>query len=181
MPKSSSKELVNETFSNIRKDWEIIMYLSPNRDREIGTFVNNNDLLQHWRFLNFKSLFIEIIKVVNIVTQKETGLKNYKGSIIDAINDSDLTKREKAIQKRKLIKLESTILKIKNARDKFYAHLDGNYRNFIGAGVPMEELRKLVFVIQGIISNLYGKGEMRELLSQIPSRDDYTLVQELMN
>lgn len=177
----NNKELLLESFSNVRKDWEIIMYLSPNRNREIGEYVNGNDLLQHWRYLNFKSLFIELYKIVTISIDRNTKAKTFKGSIIDAIDDSDLNQRDKARQKRKLAKLQDTILEIKNLRDKYYAHLDGNYRNFLGAGVPMEKLRKLVFVIQGVISNLYGNGEMRNLLNEIPSRDDYNLIEQLLN
>lgn len=172
--------MTTQIFTNIRKDWEILMYLSHRNRREIKNYVDDNPLLFHWRYLTFKDIFIEIDKMISHRSKGKDKPKTLQGKIIDTISNSDLSEKNKLELRKRLSKRLETIKQITSVRDKYYAHLDKDFKGYLG-GIRMNDLRKLIFVVQGILVRVYGKRDIEEILKEIPSSDDYDLIERLID
>jgi len=115
-----------KNYYNSRRSWEAWCYLNnidvqkPNL--ELRNYCDNNFLLQHVRFLLLKDIHIELYKIIK---KGKNTIDNIFTLLIE--NDSVLANTH-------LKKIEDHNLLIKNitdTRDKFYAHLDKDYNDYL--------------------------------------------------
>ena len=178
---NNTKERLIRTYTNIRRNYEIILYLSKRNNRAISLLVNSDELLSHWRYLTFKDLHIEIDKAISF--RKPKNKKNSKpifcGLEIDCFNNSNLSKKKREKLNNKRLTRKEEITTIRNTRDKFYAHIDADYKIYLG-NQSIREIEKIVFLIQDIMCKIFGNKEVTEILQTIPSSNDYLILQKLI-
>lgn len=168
MTKEQTERLL-KNYSNARKSWEGWCYLN-NIDLEIGNhkiikYTSENELLKHTRYLLCKDFHIELSKIL-----KETWTT--ADNIFKFLKEANTTVSKVALSK--LEEIEETILVITNARDKFYAHLDEDYIDFLG-NFKASDYHQTFYLIEQAIIVLGKENELKEILAEIPSRNDFVL------
>jgi hypothetical protein len=176
----NTRERLIRTYSNIRRNYEIILYLSSSNNRELNRFVDKNELLSHWRYLTFKDLDIEIVKAISVRMARGKSNYDFDGLLIYILINSELSYVSKKKLYIKMLVLKEAIKTIKSTRDKFYAHIDPEYEIFLG-NQSLSDLEKIVFLIQDVMCKVFGNKEMIAILSSIPSSKDYTLHKQFSN
>ena len=69
---------------------------------------------------------------------------------------------------------KSELDSLTNTRDKFYAHLDEDYEDFLKS-FEIENYYKTFEYIESAIMLLGKEKELKEILKKIPSRDEFEL------
>lgn len=161
-------------YLNARLSWEAWLFMN-NADLlkpkpEIRNYVDSNKLLFHLRFLSMKDFHIELYKIL-----KKS--KNNKDNIFNLLEQlkqkkTKTSKVEKVLSK--LIEHESTIKTILDTRDKFYAHLDEDYRDYLTT-MNVEEILFIFIEIEKGIMLLTSKQTLVNRLNDLPSRNDFEL------
>ncbi|MES2836479.1 MAG: hypothetical protein V4667_03060 [Bacteroidota bacterium] len=169
--KIDTKESLFITYSNVRRNFEIRNYVS-----QCGSWVNKKiseePILFHWLSLLQKDLFIEINKIVKITKNGE--LKGFIGKAIDEFNNPDKEKLKQFFFENENMLF---IQKINNSRNKYYAHLDPDYQDYIKP-YYQHDLELLLLEIEKTIIAIYGKKELIVYLSKIPSSKDYNFFEK---
>lgn len=168
MEKETLDRLIKNYF-NSRKSWEAWCYLNnlhlKTSKPEIRKYADNNELLYYLRYLLLKDLHIELSKIIKF--SRNTG---------DSI--FQLLKNHNSVESRNhLLKLEdfnTQIKSITDTRDKFYAHLDHDYKNFLSS-FEVEDYYKIFELIEESIIIMGKEKELKETLKSIPSRDEFEL------
>ena len=119
-------------YTHARRSWESWCYM-VNYDvkvdnTEISDFVTNDNLLVHLRYLGLKDFHVEITKII-----KESN--NYSDNIfklLKAITNHDNPKKADALKNLEELNNCSEIIKsIIAARDKYFAHLDPDFNEYL--------------------------------------------------
>jgi hypothetical protein len=166
--KATERLLLN--YSNARKSWEGWCYLNnidlKNENSAIRKTADENELLFHCRYLLLKDLHIELYKIIrkkdrtspdNIFKLlKECNSESAQSLLVELNNFQD--------------KLDS----LTGTRDKFYAHLDDDYLDYIKS-FKIDDYYKTFEFIESAIIILGKKTELYDALKLIPSRDEFTL------
>ena len=179
---NNTKQRLIRTYVNIRRNYEIILYLTKRKNRAISILVNSDELLSHWCYLTFKDLHIEIDKAISFrkpKNKKETDFV-FSGLVMHIFNESNLNENKKAKLYNKILTLKDAIKTIRNTRDKFYAHIDADYESYLG-NQSLRDIEKIVFLIQDIMCKIFGNKEVTEILNTIPSSNDYSILQNLLD
>ena len=169
MEKETLDRLLKNYF-NSRKSWEGWCYLNnidlTTSKPEIRKYVDKNELLYYFRYLLLKDLHIELYKII-----KDSN-RSTKDNIFILLKNHN-----SQLSKKHLIKLNEfskEIDSITDARDKFYAHLDQNYKDFLSS-FAVESYYNIFELIEEAIIILGKKNELKEILKEIPSRDEFEL------
>lgn len=174
LPSSIVRLLKN--YCNARKSWEAWCYLSGLNDdleqqfRLTKTQVDNSPLLSHLRFLAMKDYHIELYKVLkksnfnkdNLFLLLEKRLRSNpknKNQVEDALNN--------------LNDYAEVIDAHCNVRDKYYAHLDKDYKKYIENNRYVSETNHLFHLIEKAIIELTSLEVLQSQLNMIQSRKDY--------
>ncbi len=162
-------ERLLKNYSNARKSWEGWCYLNnvdlESNNHKISLYASENELLLHTRYLLCKDYHIELSKIL-----KETWSTG--DNIFKFLRESDAERAKDALDQ--LEAFAEVIKSITDARDKFYAHLDEDYANFLG-GFKVNDYEQTFYRIEQAIMALGKESELREILAEIPSRNDFVL------
>lgn len=180
---NESIERLLKNYLNTRKSWESWCYLVSSGDLNFHTGqydyetsirkkVDNNVLLNYLRYLAFKDFHIEVYKIIK-------NSSNTKDNIFSLLK-MYLIKRpdlESEIQSclKSFENLQSEIKKMTDVRDKFYAHLDPNYKEYIETKSGLVEYNKTLIAIETAIIMLTSKESFQKVLDEIPSRNEFNL------
>ena len=158
-----------KNYFNARKSWGAWCYLNnidlKSNKPEVKNYADNNELLYYVRYLLLKDLHIELYKI----------LKNSRSNVdnifklLKSINSSQAEEHLSILHK-----FEDEFKYITNTRDKYFAHLDINYRDFLRS-FNIDNYYVIFDLIEQAIILLGKKKELLELLETIPSRDDFDL------
>ena len=166
-----------KNYLNARKSWEAWCFmtgLNNNLELKSGLVrenVDNNPLLFHLRYLAMKDYHIELYKVLKESSSNKDNIFNLLEKRIKS-NPKNVSSLEIAL--KKLRKEEVVIKDICNIRDKFYAHLDKNFKKYL-SNKKLENKQYLFSVIEEIIILLTSYEELMSNLNTIESREDYSL------
>jgi len=168
MDKKTTERLL-KNYYNARKSWEGWCYLNnihlKNNNSSIREYVDQNELLHHCRYLLLKDLHIELYKIIK-------NSKNTKDNIFKLLKSID---SKEAIQLiTELNDFKSELDSLTNTRDKFYAHLDEDYEDFL-TSFEIENYYKTFEYIESGIMLLGKENELKEILKTIPSRNEFEL------
>jgi hypothetical protein len=163
-------ERLLKNYYNARKSWEGWCYLNnihlKKNNSSIREYVDQNELLYHCRYLLLKDLHIELYKIIK--DKKSTSRDN----IFKLLRSID---SKEAIQLiNELNDFKSELDSLTNTRDKFYAHLDEDYEDFLKS-FEIENYYKTFEYIESAIMLLGKEKELKEILKKIPSRDEFEL------
>ncbi|UOK42209.1 MULTISPECIES: hypothetical protein [Flavobacterium] len=165
--KNEASERLLKNYYNSRKSWEAWCYLNnidlKNSKPEIRKYVDENELLYYLRYLALKDVHIELYKILK-------NSKNTVDNIFMLLNQNPQTKAKEHLLK--LNEFETEIKSLTNARDKFYAHLDSDYKDFL-SNFEIESYYTIFELIEEAIFILGKENELLELLKEIPSRDEF--------
>ena len=163
-------ERLLKNYSNARKSWEGWCYLNNfdlNEDNSnIRNYVDNNELLYHCRYLLLKDLHIELYKIIK---DKESTSRD---NIFKLLTNKNTEESKILLENLNDFKTELNLLT--NIRDKFYAHLDENYEDFLKS-FRIENYYKTFEFIESAIIILGKEKELLESLKLIPSRDEFKI------
>ncbi|MBC8053998.1 MAG: hypothetical protein H7Y13_13110 [Sphingobacteriaceae bacterium] len=169
-------ERLLKTYSNARKSWESWCYLANFNLKEpnfkVQREVSRNDLLSHLRYLALKDFYIEAYKILKDSKNNDDNIFKQ----LRSFNDSNLTKSlevEKNLEK--LMQLKEVIKTLCDLRDKFYAHLDKDYENYMYDGLPLQDILSCFIAIEESIITLTSLETIQMCLDDIPSRNDFSL------
>ncbi len=163
------------SYSNARKSWETWGFLNnlnlktPND--KVKSYVNNNELLKHFRFLAFKDVHIELYKIL-----KDN--RNNKDNIFRLLREVPVNDPRKSNAEKRIADLNEHldfINNLRNTRDKYYAHLDEDFENYIQGNRTVNEMYYLFQCIEQAIISLTSLEYLMAHLDKIPSRDEFTL------
>jgi len=158
-----------KNYFNARKSWEGWCYLNnlylKQENPKIRKYADENQLLDHCRYLLLKDLNIELYKIVrksnstvdNIFKHLEKHSTEEADELIDKWN-----------------KIKSKLKSLTDTRDKFYAHLDKDYETYLSS-FPIDDYYEIFELIEASIIALGKEKELYEILKSIPSRDDFEL------
>lgn len=167
--KTTSERLLR-TYANARKSWEAWCFMNnlhtETNQSEIRKQIDNNVLLFHLRFLTLKDMHIELYKII-----KESG--NNESNIVSILRNN--RKDECELRLKEFHGLTGEIDSIVKARNKFYAHLDKNYSNYLNEFSGIEQYYKVFEWIEKSIISIGLKSELNEILKTIPSRNEFEL------
>lgn len=163
-------ERLLKNYSNARKSWEGWCYLSnidlKENNSDIKVFVDNNELLYHCRYLLLKDLHIELYKIIK--DKESTSRDNIFKLLRNKNNEQAMLLLES------LDNFKAELNSLTNIRDKFYAHLDENYKDFLDSFRIKDYYKTFEFIESAII--ILGKEkELLESLKFIPSRDEFKI------
>ncbi|MDP2386829.1 MAG: hypothetical protein Q8M29_10690 [Bacteroidota bacterium] len=163
------------SYSNARKSWETWCFLVnldlKTTNDKILKYVENNELLQHFRFLSFKDFHIELYKIL-----KDS--RNNQDNIFRLLRDIPNTDERKNNTDKRLAELTEHlefINKLLDTRDKYYAHLDKDYEKHIKEGRTVNDIYYLFQCVEQAIIALTSLEYLTSHLDKIPSRDEFTL------
>lgn len=165
--------LVN--YSNARKSFEAWCYLN-NLDLkicnpELRHYVDNNDLLYHLRYIAHKDFYIELYKILRYKKDNKDNII----SLLKTVNPNE-SKYPDAIKILSEIDAHQHVIsRINNIRDKFYAHLDPEHKEYINKDNSIEDLYQCFYLIESSIIVLTSKEFIMTYLDKIPSRDEFNL------
>ncbi len=163
-------ERLLKNYSNARKSWEGWCYLSnfdlKENNSDIKVFVDNNELLYHCRYLLLKDLHIELYKIIK---DKESTSRDNIFKLLRNKNNE-----EARLLLENLDNFKAELNSLTNIRDKFYAHLDENYKDFLDS-FTIENYYKTFEFIESAIIILGKEKELLESLKLIPSRDEFKI------
>jgi len=169
MTQEVSDRLLKNYF-NARKSWEGWCYLN-NIDlkvskRNVRKYVDENKLMFYLRYLLIKDLHIELYKIIKDNSNNSDNI--FK--LLKAFNSN-----KAKLHLRKLNDFSTEIKSLTNIRDKFYAHLDPDYNEFI-TNFKIEDYYKIFVLIEEAIKILGKESELIKILNKIPSRDEFELI-----
>ncbi|MBR9847654.1 MAG: hypothetical protein GYB35_16840 [Algicola sp.] len=143
------------------------IHLEPSKP-EIRKAVDRNELLEYSRYILLKDLHIELYKIIK---DKERTCRDNIFLLLRKQNN------DKAIEHLgKLNSMRTEINDLNNTRDKFYAHLDPDYSNFL-KGFKVNDYYKLFELIEKGIIILGLKAELMSSLESLTSRNDFKLAE----
>lgn len=167
------KEVITDrllkNYFNARKSWEGWCFLNnlelKIKKPEIRKYVDENELLEYVRYLLSKDLHIELYKIIK---DSNTSFDN----IFKLLRNNNTP--EAKLHLIKLKEFEHELKSLTDPRDKFYAHLDADYKKFLKRFKVDIYWRVFELIEQAII--ILGKEkELLALLKTIPSRDNFEL------
>lgn len=181
-----SRLLLN--YSNARKSWESWCFMNEiwltsdenfnyNNYESIRETVENNVLFSHFRYLALKDFYIEIYKIIkDSNSTKDNVFLILREAIIHKADFKDQI--ENSLHNLESLKPE--IKKITDIRDKFYAHLDPGYDEYI-CNIKLESYNDIFIAIENSIITLTSKNEFQKILDSIPSRNEFYLYKRETN
>jgi hypothetical protein len=159
-----------KNYLNARKSWEGYCYLNnidlKHNNATIRKYVDGNKLLFHCRYLLLKDLHIELYKIIKDSRKTED-------NIFKLLRENDSSEANDLIDN--LNEFKSKLISITDIRDKFYAHLDKNYVEYLDS-FKIEDYYKTFELIENAILTLGYETELKELLKDIPSRDEFEIL-----
>lgn len=172
---SNLKRLL-KNYSNARRSWEAWCFMvnvgvkTPRFD--IATHIKNDSFLSLYLYLSMKDFYIEMYKVIK--KSKNINNKDNVFLLLETIIKTNPEKSEQAkLNLSELEKIQPIIDTMCNLRDKFYAHLDEDYENYIYKGVGIKDDLKCFFAVEQAIITLTSVETLQACLSEIPSRNDF--------
>jgi len=139
---------------------------------ETAKYIRGNDLLFHLCYLALKDFHIEMYKILK---ESNNNKDNIFALLKNLVTESEI-KRDSA--KQNLFELEQNrenINKLCTIRDKFYAHLDEDYENYINQGIPLTDILNCFVAIENSIITLTSLPTLQSYLDRIPSKDELKL------
>jgi hypothetical protein len=163
-----------KNYSNARRSWEVwcfmVNYNVKTSRVDLPRHFRKDSFLSHYLYLSLKDYYIEMYKIVKYSKKNEDNIFALLQTQIDnKTNRADQAK----ICLDELNKIESIIKTICNIRDKFYAHLDKDYQDYIYKGVSVEDDIPCFIAIEKAIIALTSTEILQSYLDEIPSRDDF--------
>ena len=128
-------------------------------------YADDNDLLDYARYLFSKDIHIELYKIIKDSESTVDNIFKLLKSYISPEAISHLSK---------LKEFESELKAITDPRDKFYAHLDSDYKKFL-VSFKVDIYYNVFELIEQAIIILGKEKELKDLLKTIPSRDEFVL------
>lgn len=169
-------ERLLKNYSNARRSWESWCFM-VNIDVktlrfDIARHIEKDNFLSHYLYLSLKDYYIEMYKIL-----KES--KNSEDNIFRLLKILIETNPEKGFQAKlcleELDKIQPIIKKMCDIRDKFYAHLDKDYKNYIYKGIAISEDTQCFIAVEKAIITLTSRETLQSYLDEIPSRDDFKI------
>jgi len=139
---------------------------------EVSIRIDKNPLLFHLRFLAMKDLHIELYKILKN-SKKNTG--NIFQVLKSFIESNPLNKGTAILNLQNLEKHQSAIENICNRRDKFYAHLDDDFENYIHKPVYTREIENCFEIIKNTITTLTSLDKLNSIIEEIPLRNELSV------
>lgn len=176
-------ERLLKNYLNTRKSWESWCYLVSSGgldfntgqydyDSSIKKIVDENILLSHLRYLAFKDFHIEIYKIIR-------NSLNTTDNIFSVLNIFLIERPDLKYEIQACLKtfgeLQLEIKKMTDIRDKLYAHLDPNYKDYIEMKSGLKEYNETLKAIEAAIILLISNDRFQKALAEIPSRDEFNL------
>lgn len=169
-------ERLLKNYSNARQSWEawcfMVNFNCKKRDQSIVEKIDKHELLFHLRFLALKDFHIEAYKVLK-------NNRNNKDNIFKLLGEkaqSSPSKRRTVVKcLEELEKQKETIDYICNIRDKFYAHLDEDYKDYFKIGTSLSKILNCFTAIEKSIIAVTSKRILQSYLDKIHCRDDLSL------
>ncbi len=169
-----------KNYSNARRSWEVWCYMLNIEVEtvrfDIARYIKNDNFLSHFLYLSMKDFYIEMYKII-----KES--KHNEDNVFHLLNTLIKTNPEKSEQAKlnlnELKKIEPIIKTMCDIRDKYYAHLDKDYENYIYRGFKIGDDKKCFYAIEQALITLSSKEMLQSYLDAIPSRNEFRL--EIVN
>lgn len=169
-------ERLLKNYSNARQSWEawcfMVNFNCEKRDRGIVEYIDKHELLFLLRYLALKDFHIEAYKILK---QSRTNKDNIFKLLEAKAESTPSRKRTVAKCLEELEKQRETIDDICNIRDKFYAHLDEGYKDYLKTGTPLPKILNCLMAIEKSIITVTSKRILQSYLDKIPSRNDLSL------
>ncbi len=163
------------SYSNARKSWETWGFLNnlnlKTSNDKVQDYVENNELLKHFRYLSFKDFHIELYKILKDNRNNQDNIFR----LLREIPDNDPRKNNADKRLADLNEHFDFITKLLNTRDKYYAHLDKDYENYIKDTGTVNEMYYLFQCVEQAIIALTSLEYLMSHLDKIPSRDEFIL------
>lgn len=171
-PVQKSIDRLAINYSNARKSWEAWCFANnfqlKNSNPQVIATVDKNELLYHFRYLSLKDVYIELNKILgrdkgnlrHLLSQVPTKHPN-KSKAIDILKN--------------LEEHTETIKHIQLLRNKYYAHLDKEYKKYVSENASLFKMQNCFHLIEQGIIILTNAEYMAYLLDRIPSRDEFKL------
>lgn len=162
-------ERLLKNYYNSRKSWEGWCYLN-NIDLkiskpEVRKYADKNELLYYLRYLLLKDVHIELYKIIK-------NSRNTVDNIFLLLNKNPKEEAKELLSK--MTEFEKEIKSLTDCRDKFYAHLDSYYQDFL-SNFEIESYYTIFELVEEAIIILGYEKELLEVLKKIPSRDEFNL------
>lgn len=162
-------------YANARRSWECWCFMVNHQikvDRhEIHAYINNDSLLFHFRYLALKDFHIEITKII----KESWSCKDNVFKLLKSLtNEGNPKKDEAAICLIQLNECKAIMKSIIDARDKYFAHLDPNFKEYLKDLIIMD-VNHCFAAIENSIMTLTSKEILLSQLDKIPSRDEFQL------
>ena len=133
--------------------------------------IDINPLLFHLRYLAMKDYYIEAYKVLKDSKNNQDNIFLLLG---DLANRGPAMKIKAEHHINELQKHNEIITRICNLRDKFYAHLDSDYENYIDS-ISVGDILKCFVAIESALITLSSEEILKQHLDTIVSRNEMQL------
>lgn len=173
-----SLERLLKNYFNFRKSWESWCYLSnlevKYSTEDIRKYADDNDLLFHLRYVVMKDYHIEYYKMFKVSYNKDNNRDNIFRLLSFYLELNPIKEKAVSLVLKKLHSCSEVIKRALDVRDKFYAHLDYDYKSYNGT-FKFHDFEDSLVALEGAIILLVSKKKFKQVLSEIPSRNDFKL------
>jgi hypothetical protein len=169
-------ERLLKNYSNARRSWEawcfMVNFNLINKSFDTAQYISTNPLLFQLRYVVMKDFYIELYKIL----KKSKNNKDNIFLLLENYVPTSVTKKKQVEYcLNKLEEQQKTIKKLCEIRDKYYAHLDDDYHDYLSTGIPLADILNCFYIIERSIITLTSTNKLREYLDEIPSRDELNL------
>ena len=169
-------ERLLKNYSNARQSWEVWCFMvnfnCDKTDRSNIEYIDKNAMLFHLRYLALKDFHIEAYKILK---QSRSNKDNIFKLLEEKAKSNPSKKGKVAICLKELESHKETIDKLCNIRDKYYAHLDDDYKDYLKKGTTLPKILNCFVAIEKSIITITSKTILKSYIAKIQSRNDMNL------
>lgn len=169
---NSSVGRLLKNYSNTKQSWEawcyMVNYNCKVRNFSVVRYIDGHELLFYLRFLSLKDFHIEAYKVLKKAKKGEDDIFR----LLEKTGEIN-PKKSKMVESIliDLNKHSATIEMICNTRDKFYAHLDKDYKSYIYPKFELVKIEECLHLVEKAITVITSVKTLNAVLANVPSRN----------
>ena len=165
-----------KNYTNARRSWEswcFMVNLNVKIVRfDMAQYIKNDNFLSHYLHLSLKDYYIEMYKILK---ESKNNIDNIFLLLKTFIENNPEKNVPAKLSLEELNRIRPIIENMCDIRDKLYAHLDKDYKNYLYERRAVSEDIECFIAVENAIIALTSQETLQSFLDEIPSRDEFKL------
>lgn len=164
--------IISRIILNAKSSFDVVLFLN-NDDHKKANLINHEKISSDFfRFVEVNFLRITIIELFKLFSSNNNDYYSFYSLITKFSSGQKFNKINMSNDSLKNIRLllkqsTETIKKLKDLRNKVYAHTDQDFKNYIGI-MDIKEINNLISISKTIFNNFYSETYKKEFFFDFP-------------